>query len=202
LSEERIDKIVIEQVDDDSAWDEPVRVNKCWDRDFEDYLREGVLEEVGDRAREEAARMPVDAEPDSKDKFIRKLLKRRTPKAREYVGDRKKLAEFIDQVREKINEQEHDPGPLDEVWDYLTLLLRLVQAYVRREYTEIPVKSLVLIVAALIYFVNPFDLVPDTIPVAGFIDDAVVLTWVIRQLRIDLDKFRAWEAARSEIPVV
>jgi uncharacterized membrane protein YkvA (DUF1232 family) len=113
------------------------------------------------------------------------------------VDDPNELAGFANRVRQKMGEQEGIGGPLDEVWDYPTLLLRLIQAYIRREYIEIPVKSLVLIVAALIYFVNPLDILPDTIPGVGFIDDAAVVAFVIRQLKVDLDKYRAWEIAHE-----
>jgi hypothetical protein len=75
---------VIKQADDDAAWDEPVRVNKLSGSGFDGLLREeGTLEEVSDKARQEAASMSVDAEFESRDNFIRKLLKKRTPKAEE-----------------------------------------------------------------------------------------------------------------------
>jgi len=198
VTEQQIDQVVIEQADDDTAWDEPVRVKKHSGGDFDDYLREvGILEEVSDKARRETAAMSVGTEFEPRDNFIRKLLKKRTPKAKEYVDDPNKLAGFADQVRQKLNDQEDARGPLDEVWDYVVLLLRLIQAYIRREYTEVPGKSLVLIVAALIYFVNPLDILPDTIPGVGFIDDAAVVAFVIRQLKVDLDKYRAWEIAHE-----
>src|SRR4029077_12096648 len=41
-----------------------------------------------------------------------------------------------------------------------------------------PANSILMIVAAVIYFVSPFDLIPDSIPVLGLVDDASVLTFV------------------------
>jgi uncharacterized membrane protein YkvA (DUF1232 family) len=46
----------------------------------------------------------------------------------------------------------------------------------------------------IIYFVSPIDLIPDFIPVAGYVNDAAVIAFVVRQVKIDLDKFTAWEA--------
>ena len=37
--------------------------------------------------------------------------------------------------------------------------------------------------AALVYFINPIDLVPDFIPVAGFLDDAAMVTGAIASMR-------------------
>ena len=141
--------------------------------------------------------MSSDGEAKSSDRLIRRLLNKRKPKAREYMDDPTKLGDFISQVGKKVDERAGNRGPLEEVWDYLTLLPRLIRAYLRREYTEVPVKSVVLIIAALIYLVNPFDLVPDVIPAGGYIDDAAVIAFVIRQVKIELDKFRAWETVRN-----
>lgn len=38
-------------------------------------------------------------------------------------------------------------------------------------------------IAALVYFINPMDLVPDFIPVAGFLDDAAMVTGAIASMR-------------------
>jgi len=47
--------------------------------------------------------------------------------------------------------------------------------------------------AAIIYFVNPADVIPDVIPLVGYVDDAAVIAWVVAAIRADLDAFRRWE---------
>ena len=56
--------------------------------------------------------------------------------------------------------------------------------------------SMLIIIAAIIYFVSPFDVIPDWIPVLGHIDDAFVVTLALKSVRGDLDTFMAWETAR------
>ena len=46
--------------------------------------------------------------------------------------------------------------------------------------TPLPVKAA--LVAALAYFVLPYDIVPDMLPVLGFADDAAVLATAIRMV--------------------
>jgi uncharacterized membrane protein YkvA (DUF1232 family) len=47
---------------------------------------------------------------------------------------------------------------------------------------RVPVGSRLALGAALVYLVSPIDLIPDFIPVAGQIDDALVLLLVLRHL--------------------
>lgn len=75
----------------------------------------------------------------------------------------------------------------------LKQLGRLVSAYARGKYRKIPVKSLLTVTAALLYFLNPLDLVPDAIPALGLTDDLAVLTWVYRNLADEMDAFLEWE---------
>jgi hypothetical protein len=42
-------------------------------------------------------------------------------------------------------------------------------------------------------FISPLDLIPDTIPGVGLLDDAVVVGRVIKSVRKELEQFRAWE---------
>jgi uncharacterized membrane protein YkvA (DUF1232 family) len=72
----------------------------------------------------------------------------------------------------------------------------LIRAYYRREYRAIPTTTLLILVAALIYLLDPLDLLPDWIPVVGFIDDAFVLTLAVRRTREAIDQFLAWESRR------
>ncbi len=61
-----------------------------------------------------------------------------------------------------------------------------------------PVEStLVVIVAAIIYVVNPLDVIPDALPALGFLDDATVLALAVRRARQTLDDFMTWETAAS-----
>jgi uncharacterized membrane protein YkvA (DUF1232 family) len=39
---------------------------------------------------------------------------------------------------------------------------------------------------------------PDWIPLAGFIDDAAVLVFVLKQINADLQRFLAWENEQSK----
>ena len=83
--------------------------------------------------------------------------------------------------------------PFKEYWPYLQTMLRLVRAYHRGDYDKVPPNSLLWIVAALNYLIDPFDLIPDATPVLGFVDDATVVEFVTDNTRQSLDDFMMWE---------
>ena len=46
------------------------------------------------------------------------------------------------------------------------------------------------VLSALTYFTEPDDLIPDHIPGLGFLDDAIMIELVVRELRHELDAYR------------
>ncbi len=72
-------------------------------------------------------------------------------------------------------------------------LVRLAREALAGRYRALPKRALVACLAAVVYLVNPLDLVPDVLPALGWIDDGVVIAWVVSQIRRDLDAFLAWE---------
>lgn len=111
-------------------------------------------------------------------------------RARRMLDDPEALARVADEsYRSGASRSGHFAGVME---DFRTLV-RLVVAYARGNYREIPPDSLALVVAGLLYVVSPLDLIPDAVPVVGLMDDAVVIGWVIKAVRQELDEFRAWE---------
>lgn len=73
------------------------------------------------------------------------------------------------------------------------VLGRLIKAYALGQYKDVPWKTMLLIIAAIIYFVNPLDLIPDLIPLTGLTDDFAVLLWVYNSVSNEIGKFLTWE---------
>ena len=77
--------------------------------------------------------------------------------------------------------------------DRILLMIRMIRAQFSGTYTDFPWKSLVMMVAALIYFITPFDLIPDFIPALGLTDDISIVYWVYQSIREDIERFEIWE---------
>ena len=113
--------------------------------------------------------------------------------AKSYVGDPERLRALFRETAKEVLKLPKEP--FQETWPYLQTMLRLIRAYSRGEYRNVTESTLVVIVAAIIYLVNPLDLIPDAIPGLGFLDDATVLALAVRRTRQDLDDFMIWETA-------
>jgi len=74
----------------------------------------------------------------------------------------------------------------------LKLLQELLVAWVRGDYRGVSSQALLSVVAALLYFLSPVDLVPDWLLGVGFLDDLAVLAWVVRRWQSEIDAFKLW----------
>jgi uncharacterized membrane protein YkvA (DUF1232 family) len=81
------------------------------------------------------------------------------------------------------------------IFEDLMLLFRFVKAWVKGEYREVPTRSVFWAIFAILYFLSPIDLIPDFLP-GGYLDDIAVITFVLKKIRADLDKFIAWETKK------
>jgi uncharacterized membrane protein YkvA (DUF1232 family) len=117
-----------------------------------------------------------------------------TTDAKSYAKNARRLRRLLVEAREKIN---HIPrGPFAETWPYLMAMIRLIGAYHRGEYRDISAQNLAMIVAALIYFVSTSDVIPDSVPIFGHLDDALVVRRALKSVGADLDTFMAWETSK------
>lgn len=76
--------------------------------------------------------------------------------------------------------------------DLLTLFALLKDSLLGR-YRGVSKKNLALIVAGILYLVNPMDLLPDFILGVGFLDDVSVLMMILNRLSDELDHYREFQ---------
>ena len=109
--------------------------------------------------------------------------------AREIFSNKEKVIETLDSAFQKSISLENGKGEISKLTDNVKLFILMVQSYIRGEYREIPLKTILLVFASLIYFINPFDLIGDFIPGIGYIDDVTIILWVLKSVGEDILKF-------------
>jgi uncharacterized membrane protein YkvA (DUF1232 family) len=56
------------------------------------------------------------------------------------------------------------------------------------------------VLSALSYFVEPNDLIPDSTPGIGYLDDAIMISLVARELGPEIESYRAFVSHRAVLP--
>jgi uncharacterized membrane protein YkvA (DUF1232 family) len=120
-----------------------------------------------------------------------KAYQKASNKAQTYVADPEKLSDLLTKASQKAEHQKQ--GPLDQVWNDFTAIMRMLQAYTKGQYRKIPIQTLLLLTATIIYFVMPVDLIPDVIIGLGLLDDAALIGLTIQAFQAELHQFREWE---------
>lgn len=100
---------------------------------------------------------------------------------------------------EKINSKSSklDLKRFSRLINQTRLALSLIKDFKNKRYTDIPWRSIALISAAIIYFVNPFDMVPDVLPLFGFADDAMLFATLFKSIQVDLVKYGDWKGINT-----
>ncbi len=146
--------------------------------------------ELSDDAVETAA--PVEpAEPPEAGEMELPLHARN--RAAELVKSPEKLREMVEEATAKADTAGSSSRPLAGVIEDLKTMFEMLKAVAKGSY-RLRKETLILVAGAVLYFVIPIDVIPDFIPVAGFLDDAAVIAWVVKTCKTEIDLFRALTA--------
>lgn len=74
----------------------------------------------------------------------------------------------------------------------------LLQDYWSGEYRSVPWKLLASIGFTVTYLVSPLDIIPDFIPIGGFVDDAAVFALLFSAYQAELDDYKRWKNSRRK----
>jgi uncharacterized membrane protein YkvA (DUF1232 family) len=78
------------------------------------------------------------------------------------------------------------------------LILTMVGDYARGRYREVPYWAISAAALALLYVLNPLDVIPDVVPGFGYLDDATVVAFCLKLIEKEIEKYRVWKAAEEK----
>lgn len=126
-------------------------------------------------------------------KVIKEIIEKNWNVAKETLGDSGKLKELLNNLETKIK----DMPDIEVIIADLPILISMIRSYLKKEYTEVPLTTLISIVAALIYVISPFDLIPDNLPF-GLAEDALLVGFVVGSIHEDIENYRRWRDAKQQ----
>lgn len=110
-----------------------------------------------------------------------------------------RVAQHADEIERKFARQR----ALRQWKEHGKLLLQMIRDYLRGSYREVPYWAISAVALALLYVLNPLDVIPDFFPGFGYLDDATVLAFCLKLIERELNRYKAWLADRDkEGPVI
>lgn len=116
-------------------------------------------------------------------------------KAEKIISNTEKTSKLIKEAMDKVNKI--SKGPVEEVWASLLIFFDLLTDWLKGNYKNVPLGSIIMMVASIIYFLTPFDIIPDFIIGLGYIDDMAVISYTFRQIQTDIDKYLVWKSIKE-----
>ena len=165
------------------------KLNLGWSIYREDRYDPGLSRSRGLIAM--ALRVTFDLE-DKDLKFFRDLIKKAQAVCKGVAED-----EIIEKAVAAVKET-RDSGVPAFVRQRLDQIQSLVDMLRDQEW-NLEAKERQNVLAALAYFANPEDLIPDSIPVLGYIDDAIMIELVVKELRPEIEAFADFSRYRREL---
>ena len=119
-----------------------------------------------------------------------------TAHAEKILEDPDKVAEVLKKLEQKLN----GIPDLGDKLSYLPKMGLMINSYIRREYLNVSTKAVIAALGAVLYFVNPIDVIPDFIPVIGLLDDVAVVSTALLISKDDIDEYMEWRKLSGRDP--
>ena len=118
----------------------------------------------------------------------KELLESGVSEAQDLLRNPSGVDDLLIQLEEKLKEVPIAGTDLSQV----PLMISMVKSYITREYSEVSPKVIVSLVAAFLYLVKRKDLISDSIPVLGQLDDLAVVTLALKLSEPELNAYKQW----------
>jgi uncharacterized membrane protein YkvA (DUF1232 family) len=114
-------------------------------------------------------------------------------RATKLLGKPFKVITILNETAEKLADENSKDNKFKQLFEVGLTLVRLVRSYINGEYRQIRPATIISGLAVLLYVISPIDLVPDFIPVLGFLDDLSLISWFVGKFQVEITHYREWE---------
>lgn len=107
------------------------------------------------------------------------------------LGDRTQVDDILNQVKAQVADL---PAAAVGALSNVPVMATMIKSYVTQEYTNVSPKVVASVLGALLYLVKGKDIIPDSIPLIGLVDDVAVVALALKINEKELEEFKQWEA--------
>jgi len=110
-----------------------------------------------------------------------------------YIKDPQKRSSMLTAVKDYAKTKKQFIQHFKDDLQTLTCLLR---DWSKGIYPNVPAHTILLVIAALLYFLSPLDTIPDFLGAVGFTDDATVVLFVLSAIKNEISHYRDWQSKK------
>ncbi len=99
----------------------------------------------------------------------------------------------LEKVMADAQTAEEKGGKLGDQIENFKVLWSLLKDYYNGTYRNVPWKFIAAIGFAVAYLISPIDVIPDFIPLVGFVDDAAVFGLVVKSFMSEIEEYKTWK---------
>jgi uncharacterized membrane protein YkvA (DUF1232 family) len=114
-------------------------------------------------------------------------------RATKLLGKPFKVITVLNETADKLADENSKDNKFKQLFEVALTLVRMVRSYITGEYREIQGSTIISGLAVLLYVLSPVDLIPDFIPVLGFLDDLSLISWFVGKFQVEITRYRDWE---------
>ncbi len=123
----------------------------------------------------------------------REVLNKGIEEAESVISSPSKVDEILMQLEEKLKAVPVIGSTLSD----LPLMISMIKAWIKKEYTVVSPKVIACLVGAVIYLIKKKDLISDSIPIIGHADDLAVLGLALKLSEKELKAYAEWRDAQA-----
>ena len=113
--------------------------------------------------------------------------------AEQVLNNPSKVDDILLQLEEKLKAVPVIGSTLSD----LPLMIAMIKAWIKKEYTVVSPKVIACLVGAMLYLIKRKDLISDSIPIVGHVDDLAVMGLALKLSEKELQAFAEWRKAQA-----
>lgn len=127
------------------------------------------------------------------DEELSVALNKFSGQAEDILNDESKFRTFVNRVNKWLSKG-HKIPVLKGIIKDLQSMLELIVDFKEGVYRKIPLRIMIIMTAAILYVISPIDLIPDPLPIIGYVDDLAIISLAMKLgVKSELHKYNKWK---------